>query len=237
MKKNKMMRIASVLLVAVILTTCAISGTYAKYTTDAPEVKDGARVAKWGVTVSANAADLFADAYFDEGSGNTKTTYTENEELNTITVQADTQNVDIFAPGTKGSVDEAIKVEGKPEVDVSVDYSATVSFTGWTLADTSFYCPLVFTINGTEIKQNDTTITNATQFAAAIEDAIENLSEDYHTNTDLSTKPNNTVAISWEWPFEVSGNDAKDTYLGTQAASDNSSKVSIKYSASVTQID
>ena len=33
MKTNKMMRIASVLLVAVLLTTCVISGTFAKYTT------------------------------------------------------------------------------------------------------------------------------------------------------------------------------------------------------------
>ena len=44
MKKNKMMRIASVLLVAVILTTCAISGTFAKYVTSG-NGSDNARVA------------------------------------------------------------------------------------------------------------------------------------------------------------------------------------------------
>ena len=229
MKKNKMMRIASVLLVAVILTTCAISGTFAKYTTAAPEASDNARVAKWGVTVTATAGDLFSDSYKD-----TKTTYTANETVDTITVQADTPNVDIFAPGTEGSVADAIKVTGKPEVDVTVDYSATVSFTGWTLADSSFYCPLVFTINGTDIKQ-DTTIDTADKFAAAIKNAIEGLSADYHTNTDLASQANNTVAISWKWVFE--GENAKDTYLGDQAALGNASTVSIKYSASATQID
>ena len=43
MKKNKMMRLASFLLIAVLLTTSVISGTFAKYvTTDAQW--DSARV-------------------------------------------------------------------------------------------------------------------------------------------------------------------------------------------------
>ena len=47
MRKNKMMRAASGLLVAVLLSTCAISGTFAKYTTST-ESTDNARVAVWG---------------------------------------------------------------------------------------------------------------------------------------------------------------------------------------------
>lgn len=233
MKKNKMMRISSALLVAVILTTCAISGTFAKYVTAASDVSDSARVAKWGVTVNATAADLFADSYKD-----TKTTYTAGETLDTITVQADTQNVDVFAPGTKGEQTGAITVTGKPEVDVEVVYSADVSFDGWTLSDgTTFYCPLIFNINGTEIKQ-DSTITSAAAFAAAIKAEIEGLDATYHTNTDLSAQAGNTVDISWEWPFYVSAeNDVKDTDLGNQAAAGSASKVSITYSATATQID
>ena len=49
MRKNKMMRAASALMVAVLLTTCTISGTFAKYVTTA-EGKDTARVAKFDVT-------------------------------------------------------------------------------------------------------------------------------------------------------------------------------------------
>ena len=48
MKKNKMMRIASVLLVAVLLSTCAISGTFAKYVSEG-SVTATATIAKWDI--------------------------------------------------------------------------------------------------------------------------------------------------------------------------------------------
>lgn len=61
MKKNKMLRIASILLVVTLLSTCVISGTFAKYVTKASGT-DKARVAKWGVLVSVEG-DTFADKY------------------------------------------------------------------------------------------------------------------------------------------------------------------------------
>ena len=61
MRKNKMMRLASSLLVAVLITTSAISGTFAKYTTQ-DSASDSARVAKWGVTVMASG-NLFGTMY------------------------------------------------------------------------------------------------------------------------------------------------------------------------------
>ena len=62
MKKNVMMRVASALLVAVLMTTCAISGTFAKYTTTKTETDD-ARVAYWGWGTSTLELDAFDDAY------------------------------------------------------------------------------------------------------------------------------------------------------------------------------
>jgi hypothetical protein len=62
MKKNKMMRIASILMVATLITTCAISGTFAKYVTKA-EAQDNARVAKWGIIVGTEVTDAFATQY------------------------------------------------------------------------------------------------------------------------------------------------------------------------------
>ena len=62
MKKNVMMRLACFLLVAVLISTSAISGTYAKYVTEGSS-KDTARVAKWGVTVSADYSNLFTKTY------------------------------------------------------------------------------------------------------------------------------------------------------------------------------
>lgn len=59
MEKNRMMRLASALLILTLLTTCMISGTFAKYTTQATG-EDTARVAKWGVTVNVTS-DLFGN--------------------------------------------------------------------------------------------------------------------------------------------------------------------------------
>ena len=59
MKKNKFMRLASVMLMLCLITTCAISGTFAKYTTSATAT-DTARVAKWGVKVVVTGKEAFA---------------------------------------------------------------------------------------------------------------------------------------------------------------------------------
>ena len=63
MKKNVMMRVASIMLVLVLMTSSVISGTFAKYVTEG-QSKDSARVAKFGVTVTGNAA-IFSDSYKD----------------------------------------------------------------------------------------------------------------------------------------------------------------------------
>lgn len=107
MKKNRMMRLASVLLVCVLLTISVISGTFAKYTT-AAEVSDSARVAKWGITL-ATTSDLFAKTYKDPSG-------------NAITVKitaADNKN--LVAPGTEGSgLDISISGNRKPEVSYNM---------------------------------------------------------------------------------------------------------------------
>ena len=84
MKKNRMMRLASVLLVCVLLTTSVISGTFAKYVTEVSS-SDSARVAKWGFnTASINFEDLFAASYTNVAEGS--------------------DDLAIIAPGTEGEV-------------------------------------------------------------------------------------------------------------------------------------
>ena len=84
MKKNRMMRLASILLVCVLLTTSVISGTFAKYVTEVGS-DDSARVAKWGFnTASITFEDLFASSYTNVASGS--------------------DAMAIIAPGTEGSV-------------------------------------------------------------------------------------------------------------------------------------
>ena len=258
MKKNIFMRLACVVLVLTLLSTCVISGTFAKYVTTAPTVSDNARVAKWGVEVTAAAANLFANTYENAAQGNDAGTYTANETSNDITVMTSVEAEELLAPGTTGTVEDAITIAGTPEVDVMVDIDATVTMAGWTydndedpLTPNVFYCPLVFTItpaSGPAITVQQTVdIDTADKFAAALAAAINGLDGTagaegyrYHTNTNLGTKAFSNVDISWVWDFDDGGlgtNDVADTALGDLAAAGTKSTISISYGATVTQID
>ena len=109
MKKNKMMRLASVLLVLTLLSTSVISGTFAKYiTTDS--ANDSARVAKWGVVASVKG-DLFGQTY-EAATGNNIINY--NTTGGTVIAEADTDFV--VAPGTENKQGLSLSVNGTPEV-------------------------------------------------------------------------------------------------------------------------
>ena len=128
MKKNKMMRVASALLVAVLMTTSVISGTFAKYvTTDS--ATDSARVAKWGVTVLASGT-LFGQEYNEYATDDT--TYSETATSNQISATASTSvsledngTGNIVAPGTKNTTGMTLSIKGTPEVATKVTVSST----------------------------------------------------------------------------------------------------------------
>ena len=240
MKKNKMMRTASGLLVATLLTTSVISGTFAKYTTEATG-KDSARVAKFGVTITANGG-MFADEYAKD----------DNDAAATITksvITSGTVGDAVVAPGTKGELVNAT-ITGKPEVAVHVAYEPDLTLTGWKAEDNTEYCPIVFTVGTktyglTGMKDaNGTVVTNASTTITALETAVENAikaySKDYAPKTDLSTiGTDGYVKVSWNWAFN-NDNDVKDTYLGDCAAdtdTTNDSKVELSIKTTVTQID
>ena len=109
MKKNKMMRVASVLLVAVLLTTSVISGTFAKYTTQ-DSAGDNARVAKWGVELQV-AGLMYGDHY---AAGTVAPS--AYATANTATVTADAQGTKVVAPGTKNDDGISFSLNGTPEV-------------------------------------------------------------------------------------------------------------------------
>lgn len=221
MKKNKMMRIASVLLVAVILTTCAISGTFAKYVTSG-NGSDSARVAKFGVTVTGTA-ETFAKTYEKDDTGFTVAT-------NTVV-----STEDVVAPGTSGSM-AAFTISGTPEVAVRVAFSGTLELGDkWVDSGSAYYCPIEVKVGATTYKGTD--YADADAFETVVNNAIAAFSKDYAAGTtDLSTIGADAPAISWEWKFE--GNDnVKDTYLGDQAAAGNAATISLNVKATVTQID
>ena len=119
MKKNKMMRVASALLVAVLMTTSVISGTFAKYvTTDS--ASDTARVAKWGVELQV-VGNLFGDTY---GASDAIVNSSEFTVKSNQTVAGSL--VDVVAPGTKNDNGFAISLKGQPEVAGKVTTTMTI---------------------------------------------------------------------------------------------------------------
>jgi hypothetical protein len=105
MKKNKMMRFASVLLVAVLLSTCAISGTFAKYTSSGSATAT-ATIAKWDIQLKGAA--ITNDVEFSLVD-----TWVNTDESVTDSV-ADKK----IAPGTSGSGE--IVLENKSEVAAEI---------------------------------------------------------------------------------------------------------------------
>ena len=220
MKKNKMMRIASVLLVAVILTTCAISGTFAKYVAR-NDGTDTARVAKFGVTVSGTA-DTF------------KETYAKDDNSFTLAANTVVSTEDVVAPGTSGSM-AAFTITGTPEVAVRVNFTGTLELGDkWVDSTSAYYCPIEVTVGSTVFKGLDYADVNA--FETAVNNEIATYTKDYEANTDLSTIGADAPAISWAWAF-TGNDDDKDTDLGDQAAAGNAATISLSVTATVTQID
>lgn len=150
MKKNKMMRIASVLLVAVLMSTCAISGTFAKYVTEATG-SDSARVAKWDFKVNNTTAnsnnftfDLFKTVNDSDGNAETDIKYTDGT---------------IIAPGTKGSFEIVLKNDSEVTAEYVIDYTVT----------NTNNIPVVFSLDGQDWKSNINELDVTTPVTVAID--------------------------------------------------------------------
>lgn len=209
-----MMRLASGLLVATLLTTSMISGTFAKYVTTNSGT-DSARVAKWGVVISVeDDMGVFSTSYEDVNNG--------------LTVKSDTSD-NVVAPGTSGSM--TFSIAGKPEVKLQLDVVATVDNVielaagEYTLPAGKFaekevkvttdavYEPIKFYVGENTVaslNDEDYTLT-----LAGLETELEKLSKPYEANTTLDK----TYTIAWKWAFEnefTNGNFVVDPYTGAK---------------------
>ena len=136
MKKNKTMRAAGGLMVAALLTTSIISGTYAKYVTS-DSGSDTARVARFGVVVTADGA-LFSDTY-KKATDNTPGESGDSTAAATLTVVSsavtgaatDHDGVDgtdkVVAPGIKNDDGLTFSITGTPEVAVRIGVEVTAA--------------------------------------------------------------------------------------------------------------
>lgn len=237
MKKNKVMRLASVLLVLTLLSTSVISGTFAKYTTSATG-SDSARVAKWGVTV-VSTGKMFGEHYNGTTDDKVALAYTGSVDSQGA-IPGDGES-NIVAPGTKGDM-VSVVLSGKPEVAVKVVYEEVdLVLTNWKI-DGDEYCPIVFTVGSDDYYIGKSGITNIAELESAVEHAISYHSAGvYPAGTDLSAVSADALRVSWRWEFEkytVSNQDNdKDTSLGNQTAAGAPATISLSITTTVTQVD
>ena len=224
--KNKFMRIAAVMLMLCLVTTCAISGTFAKYTTEG-SATDSARVAKWGVEIVSPA----------DASVNTTFLPAYDKDLALAAQTVVSAGGDVVAPGTTGTL-AVPTITGTPEVAVEVTFAADLELEDW-IVDSAIYCPIVFNV---KYDSYDETFTFNTAdyatidlFEEAIEAAIAGCSDEYAAKTDLSTVSAASPVVTWTWAYSTSAeNDVKDTALGDAATA---ATISFKITVTVDQVD
>lgn len=111
-KRNWIFKIASGLMMACLLTTCVISGTFAKFTSGA-SASTTVNVATWS---------------FNFEDENTKTFAVELAETTELggaaDEQVDTTNKGILAPGTQGSFSITLQNQSQVTADYTVAFTA-----------------------------------------------------------------------------------------------------------------
>lgn len=185
MKKNKMMRIASILMVATLITTCAISGTFAKYVTKV-EGTDTARVAKWGVLLTVSAEGTFKTEYAtDENEDNLPDPYA-TPYAGEVSVKSSTKDK-VVAPGTGMDEEEALiaTVTGTPEV--ATRYTLKISG----LKD-------IFLPAGTYTDYTELVLTPATETTAASYGYTKTFTTDDYSPIKWNLKVSNSNNVSYD---------------------------------------
>lgn len=215
-KKHWTLRAAGLLFALVLITSCFVGGTFAKYVTTGYG-HESARVAKFGVTMSVANDKAF------------KQNYTTDDTPISATISNSVESSgpeNLVAPGTKGSNFVVLSIKGAPEVAVNVkieasgtdvflkaddypDLTTAADRDEFTLA--ADYYPITYTLT----KNGDPTPV----VEGKLNDIIKYLNDrsgNYDANTNLS-QVFGTYTLSWEWKFE-GGNDKADTLLGAITA-------------------
>jgi hypothetical protein len=239
------MRVASILLVLVLMSTSAISGTFAKYVSKA-EAGATARVAKWGVEFVTHSDDLFKPQY------NYKTVPTGVSA--DYSVEA---NTDVVAPGTSGTGYNFTTKHpmGDPEVSYVVTFDVKDGAKTIFLDESGTkYYPIKYSL-----KLGSNVIATNVQDFDAVMGALEKCqymydvdNKQYYISVDggVNWLPHTGIPVldlTWDWTFYVDDpTDVKDTKLGNLAAgyslvqvgaTDVELEVAFSITATATQVD
>ncbi|MBQ8293553.1 MAG: hypothetical protein IJX78_07140 [Bacilli bacterium] len=223
MKTNKMLRISAILLVLTLLSTCVISGTFAKYVTKG-EASDTATVAKWGIELTVAGEDVL---------------YDDDKIANDVAAKVSASN--LAAPGTYQKLAN-VKLSGTPEVSYNIQVDVDLKLENWTVNGND-YCPLEFTVGSTVIKIDGSTIKTVDELEAAVEKAIMAAitggDGTVNNKTYDATQPTPGSAgdldIVWKWAFDNGAEaDKNDTALGNAATR---ATINFSLTVTVTQVD
>ena len=189
----KKMSIFAMLLAAVVVTSYSVSGTYAKYTSNATGT-DSARVAKWSFTVGTTELatsnefefDLFATTYdnvaaADNGDG----TFDK-----------------VIAPGTAGEF--AIELANESEVNATYEIDYTVDNDDdipveFSIDDGNTWTTTLADVDATAINANGSEATIKVQWRWAFEGTgSENFktAQTDETDTEFGTAAASTITVS-----------------------------------------
>ncbi len=231
--KNKFMRAAVILMALVLMTSCFVGGTFAKYVT-AGNAEDSARVAKFGVIISASD-EAFSSEY-----------ETDDKEYSGELSVRSTEKV--LAPGTSGNF-ATIELLGTPEVAVEVNYEVEISASdSWANESGELYFPVNININGivfvgSAYNSLESMMGDINRYIEENYTAIQ-----YAPGTNLGELRSDVTDfnVSWSWDYTVNPgylqinakqNDIDDTYLGDQAAKGNAPEIEVIVKVTVSQID
>ena len=204
MKKNYVFRTAMCLGVAVMLTLCGASGTYAKYTGTITGDEDTARVAKFDFIFGKSSTDM--KKYSDNQSYTVDIFNTVYDSANTSAetdIDTGTGNV-IIAPGSWGYV--PLYIENESEVTVTASFTSSIT--------NSSSIPLKYGVvqGATAPTKDNLNICAATDATTLNADLNSNFSGNIETANKSNTGDKKQGYLVWYWPFD--GNDTDDTTLG-----------------------
>lgn len=217
MKNNKMMRLAAIVLMLTLLTTCAISGTFAKYVSTASG-EDTARVAKWDFKVNNTTANTSNTFTFDLFA-TVCDTNTTSDDTDVKDTGADGKT--LIAPGTWGYADIVLNNTS----EVSAKYA--IAF-----GNTNTDIPLEFVVVSDASGEAECP---ATGWKTDLTDFDIAASADTTITVDGSAE---TVRVYWRWAIGASDdvNDTtnkNDTTLGLAGTAE----VTLSATVTVTQVD
>ncbi len=238
MKKNVMMRVASALGVAVLLTTCAISGTFAKYATSTSG-GGNARVAKWGFSAptSVTINNLFK---YEDGGVKADATSGKVEGL--------------IAPGTENTVSFGFTYSNGNGTETiaapEVDYTFQVTATGTCDDSIKDNTNIKWYLDGSLATATGKTEGSWDALIAAIEALDGNVAADGSNPANKYEAGNLPTAfynghangehtVGWKWLFDennptgTTNNDSGDTTMGNATTLDD---VSLTITITATQL-